>query len=74
MAPTNLDKWKFSLIGAILLLIVMNPFTYKLVQNLLGGIIGKIADSASGCPTTLGLFVHTLVYLVLVRYSMELKV
>lgn len=73
LKPKNLEKWKFSFIGAVIFLLVANPYTFKLVQYLLGNIIGKIADKNSGCPTILGLFIHAIVFMVLVRYSMELN-
>jgi hypothetical protein len=47
--------------SVILFLIISLPFTYMLTNRLLGGIIGKLADSA-GCPTTLGLFIHAIVF------------
>ncbi len=50
-----------TLLAMIVFAVVSYPGTYKLVQSLLGGVLGKIADS-SGCPTTLGLVVHTLVF------------
>ena len=45
----------------IIFIIISLPFTYRLTNRLLGGIIGKLAD-ASGCPTGLGLFVHAIVF------------
>jgi hypothetical protein len=45
----------------IAFLIVSLPFTYKVTNGLLGGILGKLANP-SGCPTTLGLFIHTIVF------------
>jgi hypothetical protein len=45
----------------IIFIVVSLPFTYKLTNRILGGIIGKLAD-ASGCPTGLGLFVHAIVF------------
>lgn len=49
-------------IRSVLVFIVVSlPFTYKITNGLLGGIIGKLAD-ASGCPTPLGLFVHAIVF------------
>ncbi len=45
----------------IAFLIVSLPFTYKLTNGLLGGIVGKLADQ-SGCPTTLGLVIHSIVF------------
>jgi hypothetical protein len=45
----------------IVFIIVSLPFTYKLTNRLLGGIVGRLADS-SGCPTTMGLFIHAIVF------------
>jgi len=45
----------------IVFLIISSPLTYKLTNGVLGRILGKLADP-SGCPTTLGLFVHSLVF------------
>jgi hypothetical protein len=45
----------------IAFLIVSLPFTYKLTNGLLGNIVGKLADQ-SGCPTTLGLVIHSIVF------------
>ena len=63
-------KWQISLFSALIFIVVVNPFTYKLTQQTLGGLLGKIAET-NGCPTTVGLVLHTLVYLLLVRGSME---
>jgi hypothetical protein len=45
----------------IIFILVSLPLTYRLTNRLLGGFIGKLADP-SGCPTHLGLFVHSLVF------------
>jgi hypothetical protein len=50
-------------------LIVSLPFTYKLTNSLLSGILGKLADS-SGCPTTLGLLIHSIVFGLIVYILM----
>jgi hypothetical protein len=63
-------KWQISLFSALIFLLVVHPMTYKLTQKLLGGVLGRIADT-SGCPTTIGLALHTIVYILLVRGSME---
>lgn len=65
-------KWQISLFSALIFLVVVHPMTYKLTQKLFGGLIGRVSD-ASGCPTTIGLALHTLVYILLVRGSMDLK-
>lgn len=65
-------KWKISFFSALIFLLIVHPMTYKLTQTLLGDILGKIAD-VSGCPTNTGLALHTIVYILLVRGSMELN-
>ncbi len=45
----------------IIFIIVSLPFTYKLTNRLLGEIVGRLADS-SGCPTTMGLIIHAVVF------------
>lgn len=68
---TNMNKWKYTLITTVLFFIVVNPYTYKFVQYLLKGFF-KIADK-SGCPTFAGVLVHTVVFTLLLRGLMEMK-
>jgi hypothetical protein len=69
MAVSNLEKWNISIFSAFLFVLVVNPYTYQLTQF----IFGKLQTvSKNGCPTVFGLFLHTIVYTLLVRYSMEL--
>jgi hypothetical protein len=65
-------KWQISFFSAFIFLLVVHPMTYKLTQKLFGGILGRISDP-SGCPTNIGLALHTLVYILLVRGSMDLN-
>ena len=65
-------KWQITFFSALIFLLVVHPMTYQLTQKLLGGILGKIAEP-SGCPTTMGLALHTIVYILLVRGSMDMK-
>jgi hypothetical protein len=71
MTESSYKKWQISIFSAFIFILVVNPYTYILTQKLLGGYVGKIAD-ISGCPTTLGLIIHTIVYILLVRGSMDL--
>ena len=63
-------KWQISLFSALIFILVVHPMTYKLTQKLLGDFLGRISD-ANGCPTTIGLALHTIVYILLVRGSMD---
>ncbi len=58
--------------SVIIFLIISAPFTYKITNSILGNIIGKLADS-SGCPTTLGLIVHAIVFGLIVYSLMVLN-
>ena len=72
MTDSSYKKWQISIFSALIFIIVIHPYTYILTQKLLGGVFGKIADN-SGCSTYLGLVIHTIVYILLVRGSMDLK-
>ena len=54
-------KAKYSFYSAIVFFLIANPETYKIIQKLFGGLIGDVA-SAAGCPTVLGLFIHTAIF------------
>ena len=72
MSASSSLKWQISFFSALIFLLVVHPFTYKTTQKFLGGVVGRLADK-SGCPTNLGLIVHTIVYILLVRFSMDLR-
>lgn len=72
-SPTNEDKWRWTLITTIIFLIVVNPYTYIVVNTILSNVGLKISDS-TGCPTMIGLAVHTIVFTLLVRLVMEFDV
>jgi hypothetical protein len=71
MADSSYTKWQISVFSAFIFILVVHPYTYALTQRMFGGVLGQIAN-ASGCPTTRGLILHTLVYILLVRGSMDL--
>jgi len=65
------EKWQITFFSAFLFLLVVNPYTYNFTQYILGKVVGTI--SVNGCPTITGLILHTIVFILLVRYSMELN-
>jgi hypothetical protein len=69
MALSTGQKISATVQTIIVFLIVSLPFTYKLTNSLLSGILGKLADS-SGCPTTLGLLIHSIVFGLIVYILM----
>lgn len=64
-------KLKDALIAGLMFFIISNPMVYKLVDNLLGGMLGRIA-SPSGCPTNWGLMVHSAVFAAATYYGIGL--
>jgi hypothetical protein len=72
MAESSYMKWQISIFSAFIFLLVSIPCTYKLTQKIFGGFLGQI-DDANGCPTARGLALHTVVYILLVRGSMDLN-
>lgn len=72
MTESSYTKWQISIFSAFIFILVISPCTYKLTQKIFGGILGQIAD-ANGCPTMRGLALHTVVYILLVRGSMDLN-
>jgi len=66
---TEKGKWMISFYSTILLLILLNPFTFKLV-NMVTMLVGINIASDSGCPNVVGLLLHGLVFFFLFRLLM----
>lgn len=64
-------KLKGALVAGLLFFIVSHPMVYKLVDSVLGNLLGRIA-SPSGCPTTWGLIVHAGVFSLATYYGIGL--
>lgn len=68
---TELEKLRYTFYTALIFLVVANPTTYLLVQDVLGRVV-KIADT-KGCPSAAGLVLHTGVFLVVLKKAMDLE-
>lgn len=64
-------KLNAALVAGLMFFIISNPIVYKLVDSLVGGMLGPIA-SPSGCPTTWGLIVHSAVFAAAHYYGIGL--
>lgn len=64
-------KVKGALIAGLMFFIISHPIVYKLVDSLIGGLLGPIA-SPGGCPTTWGLIVHSVVFAAATYYGLGL--
>ena len=71
-AATESDKLRYSFYSALVFLILASPPMYKLVDRLLGSVV-RIANPA-GCSTTFGLFLHAIVFGLVVFGLMHLKI
>jgi hypothetical protein len=72
MASKSADKWRYTLYTTFILLILFNPWMYKVMNELLSGIVGPIANKA-GCPTMLGFGIHALVFTIILRLLMDFR-
>jgi hypothetical protein len=71
-SPSYYDKWRFTLYTVLVALLIFNPWTYKLVNSLLSGLIGTIAYN--GCPNVFGFGIHIVVFTLIVRFLMDLHI
>ena len=72
MTKSTYLKWQISIYSAFIFLLVSIPWTYRLTQKIFGRFLGRIAFG-NGCPTTRGLILHLIVYILLVRGSMDVQ-
>ncbi len=63
------EKLIISIISGLTFFIVANPETFRVVRRILGSWI----STPTGCPSTLGLLVHTLVFILVVWGMMNIK-
>ena len=63
------EKFITSLISGLTFFIIANPETFRLVRRVLGPGIA----TPTGCPSTVGLLVHSLVFILVVWGMMNVK-
>lgn len=66
--PGVSPKLSGAIVAGLMFFIISNPIVYRLVDQLVGGLLGPIA-TPSGCPTTWGLIVHSVVFAAAVYYG-----
>ena len=72
-SPNTMDKWRYTLWTTLVFVILVNPYTYKFTQKILGRFLGNISNAA-GCPTNIGIVLHAIVFTLIVRYMMDLDI
>lgn len=68
----SIDKWRYTFYTTFVLLLLFNPWTYTFVNHILGSYVGPIASS-NGCPTYLGFAIHVIIFTLIIRYMMDLR-
>ncbi len=69
---SNFNKWKYTIYTTIIFLIITNPMTYKCTNALLQKFFGPLI--IKNCPTPVGIAIHTIVFMLILRYIMEFKI
>jgi len=64
---SDLVKWKYSFYSALVFFIISNPELYKVTSKLFGKGI-----AVNGCPEAAGLFLHSVVFMVIVFALMKI--
>lgn len=64
------SKWIYSLMAAVLFVLIASPFMFHVTQTLIAGPLGYTFITVNGMPTTLGLLVHGVVFGLIVRLMM----
>jgi hypothetical protein len=69
---TSVNKWMISFYTFIVVLIIMNPYTFNIVNWVTVKLGFPIANS-NGCPNGYGLILHGIVFLLLIRLLMSIN-
>jgi hypothetical protein len=65
--PGVSSKTSHLILIALLFYVISNPGTYIFTNGVLGGAIGRISQY-NGAPTTLGIWIHTAVFVLALSY------
>lgn len=60
------QKWKRSLLGALIAFIVFNPLMYRCVNMCLP----FVTANKSGCPNAVGFFIQLVLFMLIIRSIM----
>lgn len=63
------EKFMISVLSAIIFYIIANPTTFKIVRS----VAGDWVSSATGCPSSMGLILHSFVFFLIVWGLMYIK-
>ena len=64
------DKWIVSIMACLLFLLISSPFLYRVTNSITSSMGFEIASN-NGRPNVLGLVIHSVVFLLIVRLMMR---
>ena len=67
---SNYNKWKYTLITTFIFLVISNPTTYVFVNNTIGKLINIKVSNGTGCPTSVGMLIHAVIFTLILRVIM----
>lgn len=67
---TSKDKWIVAIMSGLLFLLIASPFLYSAVSSVTSS-FGVPTATVSGSPNLLGLLIHALIFVVIVRLMMR---
>ena len=65
---SEIDRWMFCFRSALLFIIIVSPFMFKLTGPIFSAI--GITIQKDGCPNWIGIIIHSIVFAILIRLSM----
>jgi len=71
-SSVDIDKWRYTLYTTFVLLLIFNSYTFKLTNSIFKH--AGLVLYENGHPTKSGCVVHVIVFTVLIRLLMELKI
>jgi len=69
--PNSEKKWNISIYSGVLFFIIASPVLFRLVNQLTTNFGGISILNNDGYPNIVGLILHSLVFIIIVRISME---
>ena len=67
--PSQMLKFRISLMSALLFFVIANPETFKIIKK----VFGSWVSSPTGCPTMSGLVLHSVVFLLITWALMNIN-
>lgn len=70
MRVTTFDKWLIAAIMAVIFFILALPFIFS-ISNKATGLVGLKTINEQGTPTLTGVLLHTIIFIIVVRFLMH---